>query len=283
MVNRSCTTCVYAWWEPGQWLASLSLGFPSQPVCANHPDSPGRMKAVPYGGPCRNFRLKPATPEGEVKRIALGGGLYAYVDAADYERLSQYNWSYRAGYAGCCIKGKSVLMHRLIMNTPKGKVVDHMDGNRLNNCRANMRNCTPGENRCNQAKRIGSVSRYKGVFYLKRTGRYYAKIRHRGKEYWLGCSDDEVEAARAYDRKAVELFGEFARLNFPEEWPAERRQEVYGNRQEPTAKRKGRATKTKAGRTPRRAKASARKSRKRLARKERAGKPRQEGPNRGEM
>jgi len=272
MVNRSCTTCVYAWWEPGQWLASLSLGFPSRPVCANHPDSPGRMKTVPYGGPCRNFRARPEPPDladGAVKRIPLGGGLYAYVDAADYEWLSQYSWSYRAGYAGCRIKGKTVLMHRLIMNTPKGKVVDHVDGNRLNNCRANMRNCTPGENRCNQAKHIGSVSRYKGVFYLERTGRYYAKIRQRGKEYWLGCFDDEVEAARAYDRKAVELFGEFARLNFPEEWPAQRRQEVYANRQEPTRKRKAGAKKAKAGRTPRRAKASPRKSRKHPARKAR--------------
>ena len=269
MVNRGCTTCVYAWWEPGQWMAGLALGFPSRPVCANHPDSPGRMKAVPYGGPCRNYRAKRKDPDladGAVKRIPLGNGLYAYVDAPDYERLSQYNWSYRAGYAGCCIKGKSVFMHRLIMNTPKGKVVDHVDGNRLNNCRANMRNCTPGENRCNQAKRIGSISRYKGVFYLERTGKYYAKIRQRGKEYWLGCFDDEEEAARAYDRKAVELFGEFARLNFPEEWPPERRQEVHARWQRRQAREKGKS-RARRGNAKARTKATAPKGRKKATRK----------------
>jgi len=267
MVNRSCTTCVYAWWEPGQWLASLSLGFPSRPVCANHPDSPGRMKAVPYGGPCRNYRAKPPAPEGDVRRIPLGGGLYAYVDAPDYEWLSQYNWSFCNDYAARYAKGKPIYMHREIMNTPENKVVDHIDRNRLNNCRSNLRNCTLPENTRNRTKCIGSSSQYWGVSYGKRSQRYSSGIKFAGKSLWLGYYDDDEEAARAYDRKAVELFGEFARLNFPEEWPPERRQEVHAQWQKENGKGKGKRRKAKAASVRRRAKAPARKPHKRLTRK----------------
>jgi len=259
MVNRSCTTCVYAWWEPGQWMAGLALGFPSRPVCANHPDSPGRMTAVPYGGPCRNYRAKPATPEGDVKRIPLAGGLYAYVDAADYEWLNKYRWSFCNGYAARYAKGKPIYMHRQIMNTPEDKVVDHIDRNRLNDCRSNLRNCTMPENTRNRTKCIGSSSRFWGVSYCKRSQRYSSGIRFAGKSLWLGYYDDEVAAARAYDRKAVELFGEFARLNFPEEWPAERRREVHEQWLRENGKRNAKGQRARAGRTPRRAKASAQK------------------------
>lgn len=259
MVNRGCTTCVYAWWEPGQWLASLSSGFPSRPVCANHPDAPGRMKMVPFGGPCRNFRLRAATPDGDVKQLPLGGGVYAYVDAADYKWASKHKWSCLNGYAGRHVKGKAVYLHRLIMKPPKGKIVDHSDGNRLNDCRSNLRNCTGPENACNRPKYIGSSSQYRGVYYCKRESRYYATIRFAGKLRWLGYYDDEVEAARVYDRKAVDLGIEFARLNFPEEWPPERREAVHALWQKENRKGDAKRRKAKAGSVKRHAKAPARK------------------------
>ncbi|MEN6337259.1 MAG: AP2 domain-containing protein [Phycisphaerales bacterium] len=71
-------------------------------------------------------------------------------------------------------------------------------------------------------------SRFKGVWFEKRVGKWRATIHIKGKSIWIGHFATEEEAARAYDRRAVELFGEFARLNFPEEWPAERRAEVAG-------------------------------------------------------
>jgi hypothetical protein len=226
------------------------------------------MKTVPLGGPCRNFRAKPEAPDltdGTVKRIPLIGGLYAYVDAANYEWLSQYNWTLvSGGYAGRMEKGKCILMHRQITRARKGKVVDHIDGTRLNNCTWNLRVCTHPENHRNSAKHRGSTSRFKGVYYKKERGVWYAYIQLNHKRYWLGYFTDEVEAARAYDRRAVELGIEYARLNFPEEWPPERRQEAHAQWQKENGKRNGKRRKARAASVKRHAKPPAGKPHNRL-------------------
>ena len=108
----------------------------------------------------------------------------------------------------------------------KGKLVDHKDGNKGNNCRSNLRVCTREENQRNTHKQNGSVSRYKGVAYDKRYDKWVGRCWYEGRDHFLGYYDDEVEAARAYDRAAVERLSEFARLNFPREWPPERRAQV---------------------------------------------------------
>jgi len=230
MTQPTCHSCVFAYWSPGQWLRSLSSGFPSRPFCANHPDSPGRERETSYGGVCRNYRLRPATPDltdGTVKRIPVTGGFYAYVDAADYDEISRYNWRLvSGGYAGRYEKGKLILMHRQIMQPPEGMVVDHKQGNRMDNTRANLRVCTLAENNRNRGKHKGTSSRFLGVYYSKQRGKWQALIRIDGKYKHIGYFDDELEAARAYDARAVEQYGEFARLNFPDEWPPERRQGV---------------------------------------------------------
>jgi len=231
--TETCYNCAYAHWDKGQWLWSLSMGVATRPACANHPESLGRMRPVPCGGVCRNFRPKAATPKGQVKQIPLGNGVYAYVDAADYEWLSQWTWRLHAGYAGRWEKRKMVLMHREIMQPPKGKMVDHVNGNKLDNTRANLRVCTRPENARNTRKQHSASSRFRGVTYYKAMGKWRARIGFEGRYIHLGFFTDEAEAARAYDRKAVELFGEFARLNFPEEWPARRRRRVCAKRSSP--------------------------------------------------
>ena len=92
---------------------------------------------------------------------------------------------------------------------------------------SNLRPCTPGENARNRAKRIASISQYKGVGYRKRNKKWFAEIAIAGEHIWPGFCDSEIDAARTYDRAAVERFGEFANLNFPDEWPPERRREVH--------------------------------------------------------
>ncbi len=226
MATETCHNCVYAYWDRCQAMLGFTTGFVSRPACANHPASLGRMRPVPFGGVCRNYRPRPPEPEGDVKRIPLGDGLYAYVDAADYDWLSQWTWSSVNGYAARNEKGKLVYMHRQIVQAPPGKMVDHANHNKLDNTRANLRPCLHHENQRNQRKKRGSLSRYKGVGYSKDRRKWYAQIKMMGKDIWLGYHATEIEAARAYDRKAVELFGEFANLNFPEEWPPERRREV---------------------------------------------------------
>ena len=223
MTPRRCSTCVYARVDPECWLRSLALGEPLLVQCANHPLWPGQLRDVP-GTACGNYQAKPAQPCGEVKHIPMSRGQYALVDAADYEWLSRYKWHLcGGGYAARSEKSKRILMHRQIMEPPPGMVIDHIDGSRANNCRANLRVCTHAENQRNRRKKRDSASAFKGVGYLKNCRRCHAKLVFEGRTVWLGHFDSEPEAARAYDRKAVELFGEFAHLNFPEEWPQERR------------------------------------------------------------
>lgn len=228
MAKETCHNCVYAKWDRGLWMRTLWSGLPARPSCANQPDCPGRMRECPLGQVCRNFRPRAATPEGEtVKMIPLGDGYYAYVDAADFEWLNQWTWNaYGDGYAARFEKKRKVFMHRLIAEPPEGMVVDHIDGNKANNCRFNLRVCTREQNMRNNRKHRNASSQFKGVGYCKRKRKFYSRLWFEGRNRSLGYFVEEVEAARAYDRKAVELFGEFARLNFPEEWPAERRVEV---------------------------------------------------------
>lgn len=268
MAKRSCYDCVYAWFDAERWLRDLYAGRPLVPMCANHPSWPGELHDVP-GVPCCHFRPRHVEPIDNVKRIPMGDGRYALVDAADYEWLNQYQWHLcGGGYAARCEKGKRILMHREIMKPPRGMVVDHIDANRSNNCRVNLRVCTPGENQRNQRKQRGSACPYKGVGYLKNCKRCHAKLVFEGETVWLGHFDSEPEAARAYDRAAVEIFGEFARLNFPEEWPAKRREMVHANAkaERTNLKRRVRRKKAKATRAGEEAKVRSEKVRTESAR-----------------
>jgi hypothetical protein len=229
VAGRCCDNCVYSVCDPELVQRLLWAGESIVPRCANHPSWPGQLHDVP-GVPCPNYRRKPALPAGDVRMIPLGNGFYAYVDAADYEWLSRWTWHlHSGGYAGRSEKGKTILMHRQIMQPPKGKLVDHSDGNKANNCRFNLRFCNRSENQRNTPKRRGSVSRYKGVFYDKRCNRWFAKYRCDGKYHSLGYFDLEADAARAYDRAAVLHYGRFARPNFPEEWPPDRQAQLLAD------------------------------------------------------
>ena len=223
MTPRNCHTCIYSYFNLKMAWAGFSPGFPLRPLCANHPDSSGRLHET-SGKPCRNYRPKPAptaqpSPDDGFRQIPLTRGQFAIVDAADYEWLSRYRWTCRGGepYAARLDGRKIIWMHREIMQTPPGMICDHINGVTLNNRRCNLRNCTRAQNLQNSCKCYhDATSRYKGVHWDKRHRKWRAEIASHGKHYWLGYFDSEIDAALAYDRKARELFGPFARLNFPD-------------------------------------------------------------------
>ncbi len=154
-----------------------------------------------------------------MKRIKLTQRKYASVDDCDFEWLSQWKWLYHNGYAernSPIVNGRRgvIRMHRLIAETPFGMETDHINRNRLDNQRHNLRICTLGENQCNRGKYSNNTSGYKGVFWHKASCRWRAQIKTDGKIIHLGLFDDVKDAAYAYDRAAKEYHGEFARPNF---------------------------------------------------------------------
>jgi len=154
-----------------------------------------------------------------MKHISLTQDKFTIVDDDMYEYLSQWKWQVTKGgnnyYAMSRIKNKTVYMHRLVNNTPKGFHTDHINHNSLDNRKYNLRTCTTSQNLMN-SKPVNKTSKYKGVHYFARDKNWQAQIMLNYKHYHLGYFDDEIEAARAYDAKAKELFGEYARLNFEE-------------------------------------------------------------------
>jgi hypothetical protein len=110
-------------------------------------------------------------------------------------------------------------MHRLILGLgPKGPPVDHRNGNGLDNRRENIRIATVAQNRQNSRKtRSNTSSQYKGVYWNETHQSWRTHIHTAEQHIYLGCfaKDAEIEAAKAYDLAARELFGDFAHLNYP--------------------------------------------------------------------
>jgi hypothetical protein len=151
--------------------------------------------------------------------IPLTQGKVAIVDVADYEWLSQWKWcannQHGIWYAVRAKRPELIRMHRVILDAKAGQIVDHIDGNGLNNRRANIRLCTSHQNSMNMSRQTRGSSRFRGVAWQKTQNVWVARIRDGEKLLYLGRFSDEVKAALAYDAAAQRIFGEFARLNLP--------------------------------------------------------------------
>lgn len=153
--------------------------------------------------------------------IQLSQGQFAIVDDIDFEYLSKYKWSaFRDGrrfyaHRNITIDGKHTTqkMHHAIMGDPNGRIIDHIDGNGLNNTRANLRWCSRAENSRNARPNPNAYSKYKGVWFNKLEGKYMAGIMVDRTAISLGYFISEIDAALAYNKAALAHHGEFAYQN----------------------------------------------------------------------
>jgi len=160
--------------------------------------------------------------ENKMKRIKLTKNKFAIVDDEDYEKLNQFKW-----HASCKDKkrkiyyaarrdlnGKLIYMHREILNPSANLWTDHKNNNKLDNRKENIRACSCSQNHGNIRKREGCTSKYKGVSCVNRK----EKRKKRWVTYicgkYIGRFHSEIEAAKAYDKRAKEVYGEFAYTNF---------------------------------------------------------------------
>lgn len=138
------------------------------------------------------------------------------MDDEDYGWLNEYKWHISNGYAIAHFyqneKRTTKRMHRLIMNEPQNFQIDHINRNKLNNTKINLRVVTNSQNQMNSPKQKGS-SKFKGVWWHKNTMKWVSVIKANKIKYYLGYFENEEDAARAYNKKAKEVHGEYAYLN----------------------------------------------------------------------
>ncbi len=156
-------------------------------------------------------------------QIILTNKSFVTIDDDDVDKILIYKWRRQKGlrtdYAAKTIylgdkKWKTILMHRFILGiTDPNIIIDHIDGNGLNNQKTNLRICTRGENSSNRASKQNGSSKYLGVCAIKRERIWQAHIRKNHQIYYLGRFINEKDAAIAYNNAALKLHGEFARLN----------------------------------------------------------------------
>jgi len=148
---------------------------------------------------------------------------FALVDDEDYVSLNKHKWhpaqDKLTTYARRTTREggikSNVRMHREIMKTGREEMVDHRDHNGLNNRKINLRRCNNSQNSMNRVVTNGT-SGYKGVCWNKKTKKWQAYIKKNSNQIHLGQFFCLIKAAKAYDQKAIELFGEYANPNFPE-------------------------------------------------------------------
>jgi hypothetical protein len=156
-----------------------------------------------------------------MREVRLAQEQITIVDDEDYEEINKHKWWWCHGYA-CRTTSKNygLFMHRVILGLSKGdgKHSDHINGNKLDNRKSNLRICTRSENMKNSKIQSNNTSGFKGVNLKKSTGKWGAQIMSNGRVIHLGYHNDKIMAAKIYNEAALKYHKEFARLNEIPEW-----------------------------------------------------------------
>lgn len=155
--------------------------------------------------------------------------LFAVIDEEDADLVRHHRWCPKTGrntiYAHTAITRDgvrtSITLHRFLIDAKPGEIVDHINHDGLDNRRSNIRVCTLDQNGANRRGAAKSNQcGYIGVYFHTRFNRYCASVSRKGKTIHVGYFDNALDAAHARDRVALEFYGEFATLNFPDEQEA---------------------------------------------------------------
>lgn len=162
----------------------------------------------------------PPTNEYKIKGDVVYGSICNFrdfiIDVEDLDLVKIYQWHVAdPGYIVTLFKGKTLKMHRLIMNARKGMSIDHINGKPWDNRKENLRECRHQQNMWNMKKPKTNKTGYKGVTQRSGYSKYIATIKINYENKHLGCFERKIDAAMAYDKAAIKYMGKYARLNFP--------------------------------------------------------------------
>lgn len=159
--------------------------------------------------------IRPIRIEGNIAYVPLTQGYEAIIDAADVPLVAERNWYLDRNQHQMYAKSDSpsrIRMHCLLLGSPPGTMVDHRDGDGLNNRRSsNLRAATRGQNACNAKLRADSTSGFKGVTMHRTSGKWQAYINRGGQRHSLGYFETPDGAAAAYAKASPQMHGDFAR------------------------------------------------------------------------
>lgn len=183
---------------------------PERPIMSTHSVAVATNSSNPF---------IPLTINLTTAAIPLTQGKYAIIDVATWPVVGLHKWSARQDkdrwYAQTYLKQKCILLHQLLCPCIQGYVADHKNRDGLDNRMSNLRPATHQQN-CANGKKRRSNTGFRGAYFDISKRKFVAKIMHRGKLRNLGHWDNPIDAARAYDAAAIETYGEFAQVNFPE-------------------------------------------------------------------
>lgn len=154
---------------------------------------------------------------GGSKKIPLSQGKFALVDNDDFEKVSCFKWSYTHGYARRIEKidgiKKLVYLHRFIIAPKDDYVTDHINGDKLDNRKQNLRVCLQSENLMNRKLRGNSKSGFKGVYWNKEKKKWHSQVSFMGQRISGKYFSKKEDAAKDYNTNALKLCPEFSKLN----------------------------------------------------------------------
>ena len=176
------------------------------------------QRGVPIDGREEAHTRNPVVFDGPICRIQIlnchgVAASEAIIDTEDYDKAKKYRW--RAVHGHIQAVGGTIYLHRLIMDAPRGVLVDHINHDKADNRKKNLRFATNQQNIQNQIAhgRKNNTSGYKGVDYDKKRRKWRARIYLDNKAITLGRFNSRRDAARAYNKAAFKLYGDFASTN----------------------------------------------------------------------